>query len=202
MLYKISKSYNSETPSQLQAVVNRFKSIGENVLISDKAVFYNPENISIGDNSRIDDFAILSAGEGGIEIGRYVHIACNTSILGQGKVTLSDFSAISSRVAIYSSSDPYDGSFLTNPCVPEFSKREVLLRNTYHKPVYLGKHVVVGTGSTVLPGVTLEDGCSVGAMTLVNKSFKENTIIIGIPARKYATRKFNIYDLEKELTNS
>ena len=46
-----------------------FKSLGENVLISDKCSIYNAKNISIGDNTRIDDFAILSAGDGGIEIG-------------------------------------------------------------------------------------------------------------------------------------
>ena len=53
-----------------------FKFLGKNVLISDKCSLYNTKNISIGDNTRIDDFCILSAGENGIEIGRYVHIAC------------------------------------------------------------------------------------------------------------------------------
>ena len=39
-----------------------FKSLGENVLISDKTSIYSPENISIGNDVRIDDFSILSAG--------------------------------------------------------------------------------------------------------------------------------------------
>lgn len=34
-----------------------FKSVGENVKISDKASFYGCDNISIGNNVRIDDFA-------------------------------------------------------------------------------------------------------------------------------------------------
>src|SRR5690606_42022487 len=37
-----------------------FRSIGENVKVSDKASIYNPECISIGDHSRIDDFCIIS----------------------------------------------------------------------------------------------------------------------------------------------
>lgn len=41
-----------------------FKSLGKNVLISDKSSIYSPENISIGNNVRIDDFCILSAGGG------------------------------------------------------------------------------------------------------------------------------------------
>ena len=35
------------------------KSVGENVLISEKACIYMPEKISIGSNVRIDDFCIL-----------------------------------------------------------------------------------------------------------------------------------------------
>ncbi|MBM3059473.1 dTDP-4-amino-4,6-dideoxy-D-glucose acetyltransferase VioB, partial [Escherichia coli] len=44
-----------------------FKSVGENVKISDKASFYGCDNISIGNNVRIDDFCVFSAGEGGID---------------------------------------------------------------------------------------------------------------------------------------
>lgn len=39
-----------------------FKFLGNNVLISDKTSIYSPENISIGNNVRVDDFSILSAG--------------------------------------------------------------------------------------------------------------------------------------------
>ena len=44
------------------------KSYGKNVIISDKASLYNAKNISIGNNVRIDDFCILSAGDGGITL--------------------------------------------------------------------------------------------------------------------------------------
>lgn len=59
-----------------------FARVGKNVKISDKASFYNPSNISIGDNTRIDDFCILSAGQGGIQVGSYIHIGCYSSFLG------------------------------------------------------------------------------------------------------------------------
>ena len=56
-----------------------FKSLGKNVRISDKASIYNPENIVIGDNSRIDDFCVIS---GRVEIGRNVHIAIFFNVAG------------------------------------------------------------------------------------------------------------------------
>lgn len=57
-----------------------FASVGRNVVISDKVSFYNCANISIGNNVRIDDFCVLSAGEGGIVIGNNVHIAVYSSL--------------------------------------------------------------------------------------------------------------------------
>lgn len=171
-----------------------FNFLGENVLISNKSSIYNAKNISIGDNVRIDDFCILSAGEGGIEIGKYVHIACYSSLIGKGRITMKDYSGLSSRVSVYSSSDNYDGEYMTNPCLPP----EVT--NTIHKEVTIGKHVVVGTGSVILPGVFLSDGCAVGAMSLVNKSFTADpVIVVGIPAKSAKSRKLNIFGLEKNI---
>jgi UDP-3-O-[3-hydroxymyristoyl] glucosamine N-acyltransferase len=51
-----------------------FKYVGKNVKISDKASIYNCDQIEIGDNSRVDDFCIIS---GKIKIGRNVHITPN-----------------------------------------------------------------------------------------------------------------------------
>lgn len=170
-----------------------FKSLGENVLISDKCSIYNAKNISIGDNTRIDDFSILSAGEGGIEIGRYVHIACYSAIIGKGRVTMLDYSGLSSRVSVYSSSDKYNGEYMTNPCLPS------TVTNTIHKDVRIGKHVVIGSGSVVLPGVTLCDGSAVGAMSLVNKSEDGPYVLAGIPAKRIQRRLDNIFELEKTL---
>ncbi|MBK2297214.1 acyltransferase, partial [Francisella philomiragia] len=48
-----------------------FKYVGKNVKISDKASIYNHDQIEIGDNSRIDDFCVIS---GKLQIGRNVHI--------------------------------------------------------------------------------------------------------------------------------
>jgi dTDP-4-amino-4,6-dideoxy-D-glucose acyltransferase len=167
-----------------------FKSIGENVLISDKSSIYGVKNIEIGSNVRIDDFCIISAGENGIKIGNYVHIACYSSLIGQSKIFMDDFSGLSSKVSIYSSSDDYSGNFLTNPTISsEFT-------NVISEPVNIGKHVIVGTGSVILPGVTLKNGVAVGALSLVTKSFEEYQIIGGSPAKFIKDRNKKIEELE------
>ena len=170
-----------------------FASVGKNVQISDRASFYGANRITLGNNIRIDDFCVLSAGVGGILVGNYVHIAVSSSLIGAGRITLSDFCNISSRVAIYSSNDDYSGATLTNPTVPsEYT-------GVTHADVLLGKHVIVGSGSVILPGVTLEEGVAVGALSLVNRNCKMFGIYAGNPARRIKERKRDLLDLEKSL---
>lgn len=179
---------------QLQEV--GFKSVGENVLLSDKVSIYGADKITIGNNVRIDDFTVLSAGEGGIDIGNYIHIAVFSSLIGAGKITLSDFCNISSRVSIYSSNDDYSGEYMTNPMIPNE------LTNVTKAPVFLGKHIIVGCGSVLLPGVTLGEGCAVGALALVTKSFDEFNVLAGNPAVIIKKRKRNLLDIEHEMLKS
>jgi dTDP-4-amino-4,6-dideoxy-D-glucose acyltransferase len=169
-----------------------FGAIGKNVSISDRASFYNCGNISIGSNVRIDDFCVLSAGAGGICIGNNVHIAVYSSLIGSAAIRLSDFSNLSSRVAIYSSSDDFSGEWMTNPTVPS------QFTGVWSGEVSIGRHVVVGTGSVILPGVTLGDGVSVGALSLVKRDCEGFGIYAGSPVRRIGTRKYRILELERE----
>jgi len=182
------------TPSEIES--KGFKYIGSNVRISRHATFYGAENISIGSNSRVDDFCVISASKLGITIGEYVHVAVFCCLTGGSLIQLDDFSGLSSRVAIYSSNDNYSGEFLTNPCVPsEFS-------GVSSAPVVLRKHVIVGTNSTILPGVTINQGAAVGAYSLVTNDIEESIIAVGVPAKPVKKRKQNIFDLEKKLRAS
>lgn len=173
-----------------------FACVGTNVLLSGKASYYNCKNIRLGSNIRIDDFCVLSAGDGGIDIGNYIHIAVYSSLIGEGNITLSDFSGLSSRVSIYSSNDDYGGAAMTNPMVPsEFT-------NVTNAKVNIGRHVIIGAGSIILPGVTLEDGVAVGALSLVRKNCETFGIYIGAPAKRIGTRKRDLLAIEQQLLAS
>lgn len=179
--------------SQEQLEQVGFASLGKNVSISDKASIYGANRIHIGNQVRIDDFCLLSAGPGGIQIGNYVHIAVGSLLIGAEKITMSDFSGLSSKVSIYSSSDDYSGEYLTNPTVPSG------FTNVKNSPVSLEMHVIVGSGSVILPGVTLRKGVAVGALSLIAKDCAEFSIYAGNPARKIGERKQNLLSLEKQL---
>jgi dTDP-4-amino-4,6-dideoxy-D-glucose acyltransferase len=170
-----------------------FASIGDHALVSDRASFYGCERISLGDNVRIDDFCLLSAGAGGICIGCHVHIAAYSLLVGAGRIVMSDFSGVSSRVSIYSSNDDYSGVYLTNPTVP------ALYTNVSSAKVYLGRHVIVGSGSVILPGVTLQDGVAVGALSLVNRDCEEFGVYSGVPAKRIKSRERGLLEREQDL---
>lgn len=173
-----------------------FAALGKNVFLSDKASFYNCTNISLGDNVRIDDFCVLSAGIGGITIGNYVHLAAYSSLIGAGNITLSDFCNISSRVSIYSSSDDYSGACMTNPMV------DSKFTGVIHADVFLGKHVIIGSGSVLLPGINLDEGVAIGALSLVKESCKAFGIYAGAPAKLIKERKRDLLELEKILIST
>ncbi|ENO3976407.1 acyltransferase [Aeromonas veronii] len=157
-----------------------FKYVGRNVKISDKCVIYNPELIEIGDNSRVDDFCVLS---GHIVIGRNIHITVYCNIAGgEPGIHIDDYSTIAYGCHIMSQSDDYTGSTMTNSTIPKKYKAEI------YKKVCIGKHVIIGAGSIILPGSNIADGCSIGAMSLVTKPTEPWGIYYGVPARKIKNR--------------
>ncbi len=167
-----------------------FKSVGKDVKVSEKASIYNPECIELGDFSRIDDFCVIS---GNINIGRYVHVTPMCLIAGGVPgVYIHDFCTLAYGVKVFAQSDDYSGSTMVNSLIPKKYKDEIFAK------VVLEKQVIVGANSTILPGVTISEGCSVGAMTLINKSTDPWGIYVGNPARRIKERKKDLLELEKQ----
>lgn len=169
-----------------------FAFVGQDVRLSDKASYYGCENIRIDDGSRIDDFCLLSAGEGGISIGKYVHIAVGTTLIGRAAIDIADFAGLSGRVSVYSSSDDYSGAAMIGPTLPD---RFTAVR---HDPVKIEKHVIVGAGSIILPGVVLQEGAAIGALSMVTKTCEPFAIYSGVPAKLIKRRKRDVLVKEQE----
>ena len=161
-----------------------FKKIGKNVKVSKKSSIYYPEKIIIGDNSRIDDFAVLS---GRVLIGRNVHFAAH-SIVNSGKklIEFKDFSGVAFAGKVLGISDDYSGNSMTNPTVDKFFKKVKESR------ISIGKHAIIGANSIVLPGAEMDDYSALGAMSLLTKKINKFEIYFGIPAKKLKKRSKKI----------
>ena len=159
----------------------RFKKIGKNVLISKKASILNPEKIEIGNNSRIDDFALLY---GSISIGRNVHITPMCLIgAGNTKITISDFCTLAYGVKVFSQSDDYTDGFMTGSTIDKSLKKDIC------KNVLIEKFVIIGANSVIFPGCRLKEGTSIGACSLVKNDTESWGIYYGIPAKLKKKRK-------------
>lgn len=164
------------------------------VWISRKASIYSPEQITIGNHVRIDDFCILS---GYIEIGNHIHIAAYSALYGgTDGIFLDDYANISSRVTIYSVNDDYSGRTMTGPMIPEQYKGGV------SAPVRIGKHVIVGSTSVILPGITLREGSSFGSFSFINRDSEAWSMNVGIPFQRIRDREKGLLELEKQFRSN
>ena len=171
-----------------------FASVGNNVSISRKTSIYTPERMNIGNNVRIDDYAVLS---GNITIGDHVHIAVYVALFGgYNGIVLEDYAGISSNCVVYSETDDYSGEHMTNPTIP------APYRSVRGGLVTLKKHVLIGTGSSILPGVTIGEGTAVGSMSLVNRSLEPWGIYVGSPCRKIKERSRKLLEVEEAMVKN
>lgn len=176
------------TDDELKAL--GFKSIGKNVKISDKASIYNADQIEIGDYSRVDDFCVVS---GKVKFGRYNHITPMCLVAGGVPgIVMEDFCTLAYGVKVFSQSDDYSGATLTNSLVPKKFKAEKF------SSVHLGKHVIIGAGAVIFPGVQVAEGCAIGSMALVTRSTDAWGIYAGVPAKLIKQRKKDLLKLELE----
>ncbi len=170
-----------------------FAEVGDEVRISKTCTIIGLANIRIGSHVRIDDKVTIIAESGRVSIGSYIHIGECCYLSGQGGITLSDFCGLSQGITIYSVTDDFTGDHLTNPTVPkEFLGLKIAA-------VFLGRHVIIGSGSVILPGCTIGEGSSVGALSLVTKSLDAWGVYVGAPARRVTARSKRLLDLERQL---
>lgn len=170
-----------------------FKAIGRNVQISKSCTIIGLPNIELGDNVRIDGYcSIIAAGSGFVRIGSFVHVAGYCGIYAGHGFTMDDFSGLSAGVRVYTGTDDYSGRSLTNPTVsPKYT-------NVRTGQVILRRHVIVGTGTVILPGVVAAEGAAVGALSLVTGALDAWTIYAGSPLKALKERSREILSLERQ----
>ncbi len=138
-----------------------FSSVGENVVVSPDARFF-AINGSLGDNVRIDAFAILT---GNITLGNNVHISPFCFLGGTGgKIEMANRSGLSTHVSIFTKSDDYT---TTNKGADKVSG-----------DVIIGEGSIIGSGSKIMPGVTIGEEVRAGCNTVLSKDVESGSIIV------------------------
>jgi len=134
-------------------------------------------NVTIGDNVRIAKrCSVFGSPDNQLEVGSDTYIGMNSLLNGfAAKLTIGSNVSIAQNVNIMVDSGPN-----ASPAMQQVFPLE-------KKPVTVGNHVWIGTGSVIMPGVTLGDYCVVAANSYVNRSFDPFTIVGGSPAKVLRT---------------
>lgn len=170
------------------------KSVGNDVFISSNVEIRRPHLVSVGSHTAMDTGLYLTTAA---EIGDYIHIAPYITIIGgaQSKLVMGHFSTVAAGSRIICGSDEHKGEGLVGPTIPEKYKDKLKITT-----VIFGRFANIGTNVVVMPGVTLGEGCVVGACSLVTKNTDPWGIYLGVPAKKVGERRRDIMlDYAKEL---
>lgn len=142
------------------------------VRIFEPTVIINIENIEFGRYVIVDSFVLIQAKKK-IKIGDHVHIPSFSSISGGGKLTMENYSGLSSGVRIFTGSDDFKGWGFGNPTVDE------RFRNVRIGEVLIRSFAIIGANSVILPDVEIGEGAAVGAGSVVTKNLDPWGIYIG-----------------------
>lgn len=146
-----------------------FKRHGRN-FVFDPDGWYSYETIEVGDDVFIGPGATLQASRSAIRIGRKVMFGPNVTIMG------GDHNTSSVGCFVYDVTEKLPGNDL---------------------PVVIEDDVWIGSGATILKGVTLGRGCIIAAGAVVTKNVPPYCIAGGVPAKVIARR----FDVETILTH-
>lgn len=182
------KTLGGEYLTEKELQNHGFAKLGKNVKIHTRASLYGLENIEIGDNVRIDDFAVIIATNRCV-IKNHVSIH-NFCFLGSKYgITLGNFVTLAPGVKIFTASDDYHGNYLTGVTVAPN------LTGGKKAPVHIEDHVIFGANAIVLPGCRIGEGAAIGALSLVKTNLSAWGIYGGIPARLLKERNKDLLEL-------
>lgn len=183
----------------------RLHSLGKHTRFGAGIRIYNPEWVSIGERTWIDDCTIILAGpagdgryiarkpnphfafrEGEVVIGNCVHVAPFVLLQGHGGLFMGNGLGIASGTKIYTLSHHYrdltgrgpsDTIWKFTPMAP--GDEQALICS----PTVLHDNTAVGMNSVILPGSTIGEGSWLGAMSLLRGELPCNVIASGNPAQ-------------------
>lgn len=132
----------------------------------------------------------------GIKIGRHSTLCSRIRFLGIGNCTIGNRSIINQCCTIDNRSKLEIGSNVSIAANSAIWTRGHDVNNNNFKitskPVFIDDYVCIFSNCTILPGVNLQKGCVVYPGSVVFKSFSEDSIIGGNPAKfiKYRTNNY------------
>lgn len=167
----------------------RFGQLGTRTRLGRCRLSVNPKAFKIGHHTMISDDWVLvdlnkrdrANSSARIEIGDWARIQHDFQCNAYTKITIGDHCLIAPRVFICDADHVADSS---TPGISVSTKFE-------SDPVTIGDSCWIGVNASILKGVTLGRNSIVAAGAVVTKSFPDNSIIGGVPAKLISENRNN-----------
>lgn len=173
--------------------------LGKNVSVRYKHKISVGKNLIIGDGSYLNGLS-----KEGIKIGNNVTIGKNSTLVCTGVISnvgtgieICDGTGTNDYIFIGGQGGVYIGkNVIIGPGVKIFSENhifsdlDVLIKDQgeNRKGVIIQDNCWIGANSVILDGVEIGEGSVIAAGSVVNKSFPQNSIVGGVPAKLIKTR--------------
>ena len=158
-------------------------SIGEDCYISPEARIHpRTGKIVLGDKCKVGINTII---EGNVVAGTNCSFQPGTMIVGYGSVnepngliTIGNDVRIANNVVMIARNHNYE-----DPSIP------ICKQGCTDKPITIGNDVWIGSRVNITCGVTIGDGCVIGAGSVVTKDIPPYSVAVGVPAKVIKSRK-------------
>lgn len=157
-------------------IINKFTTKhGENIQVGKYVDFKVTDNatLEIGDKVVLGDYVhiLLTKPNPHLYIGREVAIGRYSIISVKDNVSIGPYTLIGQNVQITDNGHTYDRNNL------------IKYQLSTNKPVKIGYDCWIGSGAKILSGVTIGNGCIIGANSVVTKDIPDYAVAVGCPAR-------------------
>jgi maltose O-acetyltransferase len=143
------------------------------VLVEKAVTVKYVDSIRIGRHCTLQSGVYVYGSRSGkaVVFGDYVAIGGGGMLLGEGGLSIGDYTHLGPRVVV---TTQYGDSSA------ERLQAEAVLK---YAPVKLGRGCWIGAGSVIMPGSSLGDGCIVAPNSVVFGAWRAGSVLAGNPAR-------------------
>lgn len=135
-------------------------------------------NVSLGSGTIIECTGVIRELGEGLKIGNHVGFAQNCFLEVRGPIVIGNDCIFASGVRM--AAENHNFSDLDKP---------IRLQGANRKGIVIGNDCWIGTGVSILDGVTIGDGCVIAAGAVVNKDVPPYSVVGGVPAKIIKNRR-------------